>query len=177
MTKTYFETVEKTFHEPASLVALDKNKIASHNQIVKMSFSSFFDTAIDYAECLVCCPKAEFPDVKWLFWKGEMGKSITPYKAEYTSWYSHKLCGFMIYDFSCNSTFKKARYKGLKGFLLGVIAGTQPRFKDFSPNGTAVHVPMLPAIIVFGLKDIKIPPCQNQALQDKIRQSVIVKCK
>lgn len=174
MSKKYFEAITTTFNENALMVQLDKSKVERHNAVVRMAFSTFFETAIDYAECLLCCPKASFPDERWFWQKPKTGKSIIPYKAEYSAWYSNKLCGFMIYDFPCK--FSKARFKmNLAGLMLWGLNG-KPRFKQLAPNGDAVHVAMIPVILVLGLRDLRTPPCQNKELQQKLLSLVQVRC-
>ncbi|MGR3810397.1 hypothetical protein [Jiulongibacter sp. NS-SX5] len=173
MSDLYFVEVQKEFGENALLVQL-KDQNEKHNSVLKKSFSSVFGGIIDYTECLVCCPKNDFPDEKWFWFKPALGTSIVTRKAEYDKWYSNKLCGFMIYGFPCN--FSKSRFKvNVKGTLLWLLNGT-PRFKQLAPNGEAVHISMLPVIITLGIKDLKTPPCENEYLQNQLRNLVQVRC-
>ena len=175
MSDNYFKQIDETFNENALLVALNPTFQPKHNAVVKSSFPVFFenlvDNAFEIAECLVCCPKSAFPNQRIFFLKPRYGTTITNIKAEYSQWYSHKLCGFMISNFPI--TFKKVRFRlNLQGLLM-YINGL-PRFRNLSPYGTDVYVSMIPTVLVLGLSDLSIPPCQNDAIKKKLLSLVQV---
>ncbi len=176
MSNVFFRTVDKEFKENALMSVLDERKEAQVNMIAKKSFSNVIGTVLDYMECLVCCEKNSFPDENGFLFKPKTGNSIKTSKAEYSKWMSNQICGFVIYNFPFQ--FKKARFKvlSLKGRLLAFMNGT-PRFRNLSPNGTEVHVAMIPTIITLGLKSLKTPPCQNDKLRSDLLELVQVKCK
>lgn len=175
---TFFKQVDANFNgENAILVSLKSANSTKLMSIQKASFGNLFGILLDYVECLLCCSRETYPDIRIPILKIRFPQSIRPMKADYSHWYANKICGFELYDFPC--TFKKARFKfsGIGIALLAANLFQEPRFRNYSPNGTAVHVPMIPVALVLGWSNLSTPPCQNQQLMDKLKQHVGVRCK
>jgi hypothetical protein len=166
MSDDFFKRVEGQFRENALLASLDENKNAKMMSVAKISFSKIFDTVVDYAECLLCCSKNNYPSKQLFLFKPKKGNSIKTQKADYSKWFSDKICGFNIYDFPCE--IKKARINNL--ILLGLNGS--PKF-----NNTSVHVATIPTIIVYGLSSLSTAPCENKELMEKVKNTVRIKCK
>jgi hypothetical protein len=170
MSNDFFNRIEAQFHENALLVILNSKNDAAVAQIAKLSFSQILELVFDYSDCLLCCPKASYPNKKFFIFNPKKGNSIKMSKADYTQWYSDKICGFNVYDFPCG-TIIKARVNNV---ALSASLGISPRFNTINKGN--VHVPAITAILVWGLSSLNIPPCQNTTLMDKVKNTVRVKC-
>lgn len=165
MVKDFITDVDLTYKENLFLALLDTKKEKDIMGKAKRSFSKIFDAFLEYSECLLCCEKAQFPYKKWFLLKPKKGTAIETKKADYTKWFSDRICGFYVYNFPC--TVKKAR---INNIILWALNGT-PRFND-----KGVHVAMIPSVIVYGLTSLSTTPCNNSTLKSKVLNTVRIKC-